>query len=72
MSGAAGTMTGSMESVAKIQTNGSPKPLSPERLAELRRPARYKTPEEKRAALKRATEGLQVKVRVTPDMYGRR
>lgn len=35
-------------------------------------PPKYKTPEEKRAALKRATEGLRVKVRVTPDMYGRR
>lgn len=72
MSGSTGTMAGSMESVAKTQTNGRPEPLSPERLAELRRPAKYKTPEEKRAALKRATEGLRVKVRVTPDMYGRR
>jgi hypothetical protein len=51
---------------------GRPERLSPERLAELRRPATAKTPEEKRAALKRATEGLRVKVRVTPDMYGRR
>lgn len=36
------------------------------------RPPRFTTPEEKRAALKRATEGLRIKVRVTPDMYGRR
>jgi len=72
MSGSAGTTIGSMESVAKTQTNRRPEPLSPERLAELRRPAKYKTPEEKRAALKSATEGLRVNVRVTPDMYGRR
>jgi hypothetical protein len=73
MSGSAGTMADSTKSVAKkTQTNGRPELLSPERLAELRRPARYKTPEEKRAALERATEGLRVKVRVTPDMYGRR
>lgn len=57
-----------MESVAKTQTDSRPEPLSPERLAELR-PARYKTPGEKRAALKRATEGLRVGVRVTRDMY---
>lgn len=61
-----------MRSVATTQTNGTPERLSPERLAELKRPAAAKTPEEKRAALKRATEGLRVKVRVTPDMYGRR
>lgn len=61
-----------MRSVAKAKTNGRPAPLSPERLAELKRPAKYKTPEEKRAALKRATEGLRFKARITPDMYGRR
>lgn len=61
-----------MRSVAKTQTNGRPEPLSPERLAELRRPATAKTIEEKRAAVRRATEGFRVKVRVTPDMYGRR
>jgi len=61
-----------MRSVAKNQTNGKIERLSPEELAELRRPPKYKTPEERRAALKRATEGLRVKVRVTPDMYGRR
>jgi len=38
-----------MESGAKTQTNGRPEPLSLERLAELRRPAKYKTPKEKRA-----------------------
>ncbi len=58
--------------VAKTQTNVEPKPLSSERLAELRRPAKYKTPEEKRAAIERATKGLRFKVRVTPDMYGHR
>jgi hypothetical protein len=57
------------KAMAKAQTNGRPKPLSPERLAELRVPAVYETPEEKRVALKRATEGLRVKVRVTRDMY---
>jgi hypothetical protein len=61
-----------MRSVAKTKTNGRPAPLSPERLAELTHPAKYKTPEEKRAALKRATEGLRFKARITPDMYGRR
>lgn len=61
-----------MRSVASKQTNGRPERLSPERLAELTYPPKYKTPEEKRAALKRATEGFRVKVRVTPDMYGRR
>jgi hypothetical protein len=58
--------------VAKTQTDVESKSLSPERLAELRRPAKYKTPEERRAALERATKGLQFKVRVTPDMYGHR
>lgn len=61
-----------METMAKTQTNGRPEPLSPERLVELTHPPIYKTPEEKRAALKRATEGFRIKVRVTPDMYGRR
>ncbi len=61
-----------MNSVATEQINGRPERLSAERLAELKRPATAKTLEEKRAALKRATEGLRVKVRVTPDMYGRR
>jgi hypothetical protein len=61
-----------MRSVARTKTNGRPEPLSPEELAEMTHPPKYKTPEEKRAALKRATEGLRVKVRVTPDMYGRR
>lgn len=61
-----------MSSVAKVQTNGRPGRLSPERLAELRRPAIQETPEEKRAAIKRATEGLRFKVRVTRDMYRRR
>jgi hypothetical protein len=73
MSGQAGKITGdTMRSVAMKQTNGRPERLSPERLAELTHPPVYKTPEERRAALKQATEGFRVKVRVTPDMYGRR
>jgi hypothetical protein len=55
--------------MAKAQTNGKIEKLSPERLAELLVPAVYKSPEEKRAALKRATTGLRAKVRVTRDMY---
>lgn len=73
MSGHAGTISADvMRSVATTQTNGIPDRLSPERLAELKRPATAKIPEEKCAALKSATEGLRVKVHVTPDMYGRR
>jgi len=53
----------------KAQTNGKIKLLSPEELAELLVPAVCKTPEEKRAAIKRATTGLRVNVRVTRDMY---
>jgi hypothetical protein len=62
---------GTMTSVTKQQkqANGKPERLSPERLAELMRPATAETLEEKRAAIKRATEGLRVKVRVTRDMY---
>lgn len=51
------------------QTNGRPKPLSPEELAELMVPATAKTPEEKEAAFKRATTGMRANVRVTRDMY---
>jgi hypothetical protein len=58
-----------MRAMAKAQTNGKIEKLSPERLAELLVPAVYKSPEEKRAALKRATTGLRAKVRVTRDMY---
>ena len=60
-----------MKTMAKAQTNsnGKIKRLSPERLAELFVPAAYKTVEERRAALKRATTGLRVNVRVTRDMY---
>ncbi len=60
-----------MKAVAKAQTNGNGKikRLSPERLAELMVPATAKTPEEKEAAFKRATEGLRFKTRVTRDMY---
>jgi hypothetical protein len=57
-----------MRSVTRKQTNGRPERLSPERLAELTRPPAYKTLEERRVALKQATEGFRVKVRVTPDI----
>jgi hypothetical protein len=70
MSGWAGNMlVNIMGSVAKQQTNGKIKRLSAEELAELMVPATAKTPEEKEAALKRATTGLRAKVRVTRDMY---
>lgn len=58
-----------MRFVASKQANGRPERLSPERLAELTHPPKYKTVEERRAALKAATEGLRFKVRVTRDMY---
>jgi hypothetical protein len=60
-----------MGSVAKKQANGRPERLSPERLAELTHPPKYRTLEERRTALRQATEGFRVKVRVTPDTYGR-
>jgi hypothetical protein len=54
---------------AKAQSNGQLKRLTPEELAELRVLPKYKTPEEKRAAIKRATTGLRFKTRITRDMY---
>ncbi len=65
--------TDTMSVVARKETsNGKLERLSPEELAELRRPATAKSIEEKRAAVAQATQGLRVKVRVTPSMYGRR
>jgi hypothetical protein len=65
--------TDTMSVVARKETsNGKLERLSPEELAELRRPATAKSVEEKRAAVAQATQGLRVKVRVTPSMYGRR
>lgn len=62
-----------MSVVARKETsNGELERLSPEELVELRRPASAKSIEEKRAAVAQATQGLRVKVRVTPSMYGRR
>ncbi len=66
-----------MTSMAKAQTkkaqsNGKIERLSPEELAEITRQPKYKTPEEKRAALKRATEGLRLKTHITLDTYRRR
>ncbi len=58
-----------MSVMAKAQTNGKIKLLSPEELAELMVPATAKTPAEKEAAFKRATTGLRANVRVTRDMY---
>lgn len=65
--------TDTMSVVARKETsNGKLERLSLEELAELRRPASAKSIEEKRAAVAQATQGLRVKVRVTPSMYGRR
>jgi hypothetical protein len=62
--------TDTMSVVARKETsNGKLERLSPEELAELRRPATAKSIEEKRAAVAQATQGLRVKVRVTPSMY---
>ena len=43
--------------------------FSDEELAALTRPARIKDPDERRAAVKRATSGLRVGVRVTRSLY---
>ena len=56
---------------SKQISNGKLERLSPEEMAELRRPATAKSIEDKRAAVAQATQGLRVKVRVTPSMYGR-
>ena len=73
MSGRSGSMiVDIMRAVAQTKTNGKIERLSPEELAKLMIPATAKTAEQKRAALKRATEGLRFKTRITPDMYGRR
>jgi hypothetical protein len=58
-----------MKVMAKAQTNGHLKRLSPKELAEITHAPVYKTPEEKRAAIKRATTGLRFKTRITRDMY---
>ncbi len=60
-----------MRIMAKAQTNsnGKIKRLSSEELAEMTTLPAYETVEERRAALKAATTGLRVKVRVTRDMY---
>jgi hypothetical protein len=58
-----------MKVMAKAQTNGKIDRLSAKELAEITHPPKYETVEERRAALKRATTGLRVKVRVTRDMY---
>jgi hypothetical protein len=58
-----------MASMAKAQRNGKIKRLSAEELAELLVLPTCKTPEEKRAAIKRATTGLRFKTRITRSMY---
>jgi hypothetical protein len=58
-----------MKVMAKAQTNGQLKRLTPKELAEITHAPVYKTPEEKRAAIKRATTGLRFKTRITRDMY---
>lgn len=54
------------------QTNGELEKLSAREVAELTRMPKAKTSEEKREAVRRATHGLRVGVRVTPALYGRR
>jgi hypothetical protein len=51
------------------QANGKIERLTREQVAALTRPAVVRTPEEKRAVLRRATRGLRVGVRVTRSMY---
>jgi hypothetical protein len=51
------------------KTNGKLTRLSDEELAALTRPAKITDPNERRAAVKRATSGLRVGVRVTRSLY---
>ena len=46
--------------------------LTAEEVAALTTPAQAKTPEERREAIRRATEGLRAEVLVTTSMYRRR
>jgi hypothetical protein len=54
---------------AMEKTNGKLTRLSDEELAALTRPAKITDPVERRAAVKRATSGLRVGVRVTRSLY---
>lgn len=53
--------------MAKV--NGKLKPLSREELAALTRPPKIKERDKRIAAVRRATKGLRVGVRVTPSLY---
>lgn len=54
---------------AMAKANGKLTRLSREELAALTRPPRIKDRDERIAAVKRATKGLRVRVRVTPSLY---
>jgi len=54
------------------QANGKIERLTTEEVAALTTPAQEKTSEEKREAMRRATEGLRAEVRVTTSMCRRR
>jgi hypothetical protein len=56
----------------KIEPNGKIERLTAEEVAALTTPAQATTPEERREAMRRATEGLRAEVRVTTSMYRRR
>lgn len=56
----------------KIEPNGKIERLTADEVAALTTPAQATTPEERRAAMRRATEGLRAEVRVTTSMYRRR
>ncbi len=56
-----------MSEMAKA--NGKLKRLTDAELAAITRPAKITDPAERRAAVKRATTGLRVGVRVTPSLY---
>jgi hypothetical protein len=60
------------QSSGKIEPNGKIERLTAEEVAALTTPAGVTTPEERRAAMRRATEGLRAEVRVTTSMYRRR
>lgn len=51
------------------QTNGKIKRLSRKEIAAMTQPAKAITPEQKRAAIDRATRGLRVGVQVTRALY---
>jgi len=61
-----------MVSNGKIEPNGKIERLTAEEVAALTTSAQAKTPEERREAMRRATDGLRAEVRVTASMYRRR